>query len=49
LVANGRRLELPSEDLADGEHLALIHRGDLVAVYTRKGRELIPERVVAAK
>jgi tRNA pseudouridine55 synthase len=49
LVANGRRLELPSEDLVDGEHLALIHADDLVAVYTRKGRELIPERVVAAK
>lgn len=49
LVANGRRLELPSEDLVDGEHLALIHGGDLVAVYARKGRELVPERVVAAK
>jgi tRNA pseudouridine55 synthase len=49
LVANGRRLELPSEEVVDGEHLALIHGGDLVAVYTRKGRELVPERVVAAK
>jgi tRNA pseudouridine55 synthase len=49
LVANGRRLELPSDDLVDGEHLALTHAGDLVAVYTRKGRELVPERVVAAK
>jgi tRNA pseudouridine55 synthase len=49
LVANGRRLELPSEDLVDGEHLALINGGDLVAVYARKGRELVPERVVAGK
>jgi len=49
LVANGRRLELPSEDLVDGEHLALIHGGELVAVYTRKGMELVPERVVATK
>jgi len=49
LVANGRRLELLSEDLVDGEHLALINGGDLVAVYARKGRELVPERVVAAK
>jgi tRNA pseudouridine55 synthase len=49
LVANGRRLALPSEDLVEGEHLALIHGGDLVAVYARRGRELVPERVVAAK
>ena len=49
LVANGRRLELPSEDLVDGEHVALIHGGDLVAVYARKGMELVPERVVAAR
>jgi tRNA pseudouridine55 synthase len=49
LVANGRRLALPSEDLVEGQHLALIHSGDLVAVYARKGRELVPERVVAAK
>jgi len=49
LVANGRRMELPSEDLVDGEHLALINGGDLVAVYARKGRELVPERVVAGK
>jgi tRNA pseudouridine55 synthase len=49
LVANGRRLELPSEDLVDGEHLALINGGDLVAVYARRGRELVPERVVAGK
>ncbi len=49
LVANGRRLELPSEDLVDGERLALINEGDLVAVYARKGRELVPERVVAGK
>ena len=49
LVANGRRLELPSEDLVDGEHVALINGGDLVAVYARKGRELVPERVVAGK
>lgn len=49
LVANGRRLELPSEDLVDGERLALINEGDLVAVYARKGGELVPERVVAGK
>ena len=49
LVANGRRLELPSEGLVEGEHLALIHGGDLVAVYKRKGMELVPEKVVAAK
>ena len=49
LVADGRRLELPSEDLVDGEHLALINGGVLVAVYVRKGRELVPERVVAGK
>jgi tRNA pseudouridine55 synthase len=49
LVANGRRLELLSEVLVEGEHLALINGGDLVAVYARKGRELVPERVVAGK
>jgi tRNA pseudouridine55 synthase len=49
LVANGRRLALPSEDLLEGEQVALINGGDLVAVYARKGRELVPERVVAIK
>ena len=49
LVANGRRLGLPSEDLVEGQHLALINGGDLVAVYARKGKELVPERVVAGK
>ena len=49
LVANGRRLGLPSEDIVDGQHLALINGGDLVAVYARKGKELVPERVVAGK
>ena len=49
LVANGRRLELPSADLVEGEHLALVNHGDLIAVYARKGDELVPERVVAPK
>jgi len=49
LVANGRRLEVLSAELAEGEHLALINGGELVAVYARKGSELVPERVVAAK
>ncbi|CAN5588648.1 tRNA pseudouridine(55) synthase TruB [soil metagenome] len=49
LVTNGRRLALPSVDLVEGDHLALVNHGDLVAVYARKGNELVPERVVAPK
>ena len=49
LVANGRRLEVAPDDLAEDEHVALIHGGELVAVYVRKGSELLPERVVAAR
>ena len=49
LVTNGRRLELPSADLVEGDHLALVNHGDLIAVYARKGDELVPERVVAPK
>jgi tRNA pseudouridine55 synthase len=47
LVANGRRLELPSADLVEDEHFALVNHGDLIAVYARRGDELVPERVVA--
>ena len=47
LVANGRRLELPSADLVEDEHFALVNHDDLIAVYTRRGDELVPERVVA--
>lgn len=47
LVGNGRRLELPSRDLAEGEHFALMNNDELVAVYARRGDELVPERVVA--
>ena len=47
LVANGRRLELPSADLAEDDHFALVNHGDLIAVYARRGDELVPERVVA--
>jgi tRNA pseudouridine55 synthase len=49
LVANGRRLDATSERFAEGEHLAVIHDEDLVAVYMRKGDELVPQRVVAGK
>jgi tRNA pseudouridine55 synthase len=49
LVANGRRLAVPSEPFAQGQHLAVIHDKDLVAVYVRKGDELVPERVVAGQ
>ncbi|MGH2749564.1 MAG: tRNA pseudouridine(55) synthase TruB [Actinomycetota bacterium] len=47
LVANGRRLSLPSQEFDEGEHIALVNAGDLVAVYVRKDDELVPERVVA--
>lgn len=47
LVANGRRLELPSAHLVEDEHFALVNHGDLIAVYARRGDELVPERVVA--
>jgi tRNA pseudouridine55 synthase len=47
LVANGRRLELPSADLVEDYHFALVNHGDLIAVYARRGDELVPERVVA--
>jgi tRNA pseudouridine55 synthase len=47
LVANGRRLELPSADLVEDDHFALVNHGDLIAVYARRGDELVPERVVA--
>jgi len=46
LVTHGRRLPLSSENVVDDEHVALLHDGDLVAVYRRKGDELVPERVV---
>lgn len=49
LVANGRRLAPASEQFAEGEHVALMNDNDLVAVYVRKGDELVPERVVAGK
>lgn len=46
LVSHGRRLPLSSEKVVADEHVALLHDGDLVAVYRRKGDELVPERVV---
>jgi tRNA pseudouridine55 synthase len=49
LVAHGRRLAMPSEQFGEGEHLAVIHDADLVAVYVRNGDELVPERVVAGQ
>lgn len=50
-VSHGRALhvgDLPPEFVAEGEPVALTHAGDLVAVYRRKERDLVPDRVMPA-
>jgi tRNA pseudouridine55 synthase len=46
LVSHGRRLSLTPDEVSQGEAVAVVHRGGLVAVYVRRGEELIPDRVV---
>lgn len=46
LVSNGRPLELIG-GLEEDEPAALVHAGDLLAVYRRKDERLLPERVVS--
>lgn len=50
-VAHGRALrvgDLPAEFVGEGEPIALTHQGDLVAVYRRKERDLVADRVIPA-
>lgn len=47
LVRNGRRLEDPHPGGVD-EDVAIVSEGELLAVYKRRGPELVPERVVAS-
>ncbi|MGH2754170.1 MAG: tRNA pseudouridine(55) synthase TruB, partial [Actinomycetota bacterium] len=44
-VHNGRPLAAP-DDIADGELTALVHDGELLAVYKRVGERIVAERVV---
>ena len=48
LVSHGRRLPLESGELSQGDAVAVVHGGELVAVYVRKEDELVPDRVVPA-
>jgi hypothetical protein len=45
LVGNGRKL--PLEDDVDGE-VAIVASGRLLAIYRRRGEQLVPERVVSS-
>lgn len=47
LVSNGRALAAP-DALSEGEKVALVHGGELVAVYERKGELLTADRVVGS-
>jgi tRNA pseudouridine55 synthase len=46
LVRNGRPLAAPDE-VADGDRVAIVAEGALLAVYARRAGELVAERVVA--
>ncbi|MDQ4057942.1 MAG: tRNA pseudouridine(55) synthase TruB [Actinomycetota bacterium] len=46
LVSHGRSLPLTLGDFTEGEAVAVVHEGKLVAVYLRKDDELVPDRVV---
>jgi tRNA pseudouridine55 synthase len=45
MVANGRPLEADI-DVAEGGLVTVLHRGDLLGVYRRRGRNLVADRVV---
>ena len=47
-VAHGRALDAGVASLADGERVALVRDGSLLAVYRRSGERLVAERVVGA-
>ena len=49
LVSHGRSLPLTAGDFTEGEAVAVVHEGELVAVYLRKDDELVPDRVVPAR
>lgn len=46
LVADGRPLPLPNDELAKGDLVALVHDGALVAIYKRRGPQLVAEKVL---
>ena len=46
LVSHGRSLPLATGELTEGKAVAVVHEGELVAVYVRKEDELVPDRVV---
>lgn len=48
LVSDGRPLPLPEKNLARGDLVALVSDGSLVAVYKKKGPQLVAEKVLPA-
>jgi tRNA pseudouridine55 synthase len=46
LVADGRPLDAPDEAVEDGDVAAVVHDARLLAVYRRRGNDLIADRVV---
>ncbi|MGH2825772.1 MAG: tRNA pseudouridine(55) synthase TruB [Actinomycetota bacterium] len=46
LVSHGRSLPLATGEFTEGKAVAVVHGGELVAVYLRKDEELVPDRVV---
>lgn len=44
-VSHGRALPFPGE-LSEDEHIAVMHEGHLLAVYRRRGAELVPQMVI---
>jgi tRNA pseudouridine55 synthase len=45
-VSHGRALDAVPDDLAEGACVALIAKGDLIAVYREKNGRLVPDRVI---
>ena len=46
LVSDGRPLPLPDAELAKGDLVALVHAGALVAIYKKRGPQLVAEKVL---
>ena len=46
LVSDGRPLPLPDADMAKGDLVALVHDGALVAIYKKRGPQLVAEKVL---
>lgn len=46
LVSDGRPLPLPADDIAKGDLVALVSEGSLVAIYKKRGPQLVAEKVL---